>query len=108
MEIIDFAEVTYGVLKDTPFEEYIPTLCLPDGESMKIHALEGIPEEEEDNMRSIVLDWATETARADEEFLVAYRDGVDHFRIIRRYKGEIREALFPAKPADPVSHSERP
>jgi hypothetical protein len=99
MEIIDFANMTYGVLADTPFEDYIPTLCLPDPESLKIHALEGIPKEEEENMRTIVLDWAENTAKNGEEFLVAFRDGDAHFRVIRRFKGEIREALFPSKKA---------
>lgn len=95
MEIPEFAEITYQVLKDTPIEVYIPTLCLP--EQGMIQALQGIPAEEEANLREISLDWALKTADETEEFLVAFRDGPGHFRIIRRFEGEIREALFPAR-----------
>ena len=93
MEVEAFAEITYRVLEETPLEKYIPTLCLPArGE---IHALQGVPEEQEDNIREIALDWAVSTADQAEEFLVAFRDGERYFRIIRRAGGELREALFP-------------
>ena len=95
MEIADFAEMTYVVLQDTPIEDYIPTLCLP--EKNTVHALQGIPAEEEKNLREISLDWALNATDEKEEFLVAFRDGPEHFRIIRRFNGELREALFPAK-----------
>ncbi|MFT3870217.1 MAG: hypothetical protein QM715_17345 [Nibricoccus sp.] len=94
MEIADFARITYNVLDGTPFDDYIPTLCLPA--QSKLLALEGIPKEEA-NVREIVFDWACRTAVNGEEFLVAFRDGTAHFRIIRRFEGEIREALYPAK-----------
>lgn len=94
MEIERFAEITQNVIEGTPFEEYIPTLCLP--KQNKIMALEGIPEEEEPNLRQISLDWALKSAEEGEEFLVAFRDGPRHFRIIRRFEGEMREALFSA------------
>jgi hypothetical protein len=44
MEITEFAEVTYQVLKDTPIDVYIPTLCLP--EQGMIQALQGIPDDQ--------------------------------------------------------------
>ena len=94
MEIVEFAEITYHVLEGTRFEDYIPTLCLP-GQGA-IHGLQGIPAEEEDNLREISLEWAVNSSDDKEEFLVAFRDGPAHFRIIRRFNGEIREALFPA------------
>ncbi len=93
MEIQDFADVTYQVLRDTPLEKYIPTLCLP--ERGEIHALQGVPAKEEDRIRDHALSWAQSTARDGEEFLVAFRDGEKFFRIIRRADGELREALFP-------------
>ena len=94
MEIRDFAEITQNVIDGAPFDEYIPTLCLPARN--QILALEGIPTDEEQNVRQIALDWAANKAQAEEEFLVAFRDGPRHFRIIRRFQGEIREGLFPA------------
>lgn len=99
MEIAAFAEITYGVLEDTPLKLYIPTLCLPA--RSQIQALQGIPEEEEDRTREIALEWAESTARADEEFLVAFRDGDGYFRIIRRSDGKLQEALYPERRNDP-------
>jgi hypothetical protein len=95
MKIAEFADMTYGVLEGTPFDEYIPTLFLPGRRA--VHALEGVPASEEENLRAISLDWALKSADETEEFLVAFRDGPGHFRIIHRVGGEIREALFPAK-----------
>ena len=98
MDVETFAEITYRVLEETPLEKYIPTLCLP--ERGQIHALQGIPDEQEDNLREIALDWAESTAGQEEEFLVAFRDGHGYFRIIRRADGELREALFPGAKTD--------
>jgi hypothetical protein len=95
MEIAAFAEITYRVLQDTPLEKYIPTLCLP--ERSQIRAMSGVPDEEEDRIREIALEWAVSTALEKEEFLVAFRDGDSYFRIIRRSDGELHEALFPGK-----------
>lgn len=72
----------------------MPTLCLP--EQSKVMALEGIPKEEESNLRQISLDWAIQCAKDEEEFLVAFREGPEHFRIIRRFQGALSEALYPA------------
>lgn len=95
MEISAFADITYQVLQDTPLDRYIPTLCLP--EQGQILALSGIPAEEEPRVREIALDWALETAKDGEEFLVAFRDGDGYFRIIRRFEGKLREALYPGE-----------
>jgi hypothetical protein len=94
MEIGEFAEITYRVLEGTRFEDYIPTLCLPGQDA--IHGLQGIPPEEENNLREISIEWAINSTDEHEEFLVAFRDGPAHFRIVRRFEGETREALFPA------------
>ncbi len=94
MDIPAFAAMTYTVLEDTPLEDYIPTLIIP--ERAVLQALSGIPEEEEDRLREISLDWAEKTAQPNEEFLVAFRDGPGYFRIIRRMSdGKLQEALYP-------------
>ena len=95
MDIAAFAEITYQVLRTTPLESYIPTLCLP--EQGAIHALQGVPPEEEIRIREIALNWAESTAAENEEFLVAYRDGDGYFRIIRRCDGKLQEALYPGR-----------
>jgi hypothetical protein len=95
MEITAFAEMTYEVLKETPLDRYIPTLCLP--ERGHILALQGVPDEEEARLREIALEWAEATAKTGEEFLVAFRDGDGYFRVIRRAEGAIKEALYPGR-----------
>lgn len=92
MEIDAFAQITYRVLRSTPFEEYQPTLCLP--ERKNILTLSGIPKEKEDQIREISLSWANQKAKAEEEYLIAYREGAKHFRIIRRFHGKFEEALY--------------
>lgn len=93
MELAAFAEITFQVLKDTPLEKYMPTLCLP--ERSQILALQGVPASEEPRIREIALDWAQSTAKEEEEFLVAFRDGDGYFRVIRRSDGKLQEALYP-------------
>ena len=93
MEINDFAEMTYRVLKQTPLSEFLPTLCLP--ERRQILALDGAPVEED--TRQVALEWAESNSSPEEEFLVAYRDGERHFRIVRRSGGTFSDALYPEK-----------
>lgn len=95
MEITVFAEMTYGVLQDTPLDKFIPSLFLP--ERREIRALSDIPAGQESNVREIALQWAELTAKPGEEYLIAFRDGERFFRIIRRCQGELREALYPEK-----------
>jgi hypothetical protein len=92
MEIDAFARMTYRVLQSTPFEEFQPTLCLP--ERRNVLTLSGIPKEEETNMRSIALDWADRKAEPNEEYLMAYRKDAEHFLIIRRFEGKFEEATY--------------
>jgi hypothetical protein len=92
MEIAAFAEMTYGVLQDTPLRDFIPTLCLP--EQQQVLALAGVPREKEEEVREIALAWAESKANGTEEFLIAFRDGEGYFRIIRRANGKLSEALY--------------
>jgi len=94
MEIVEFAEVTYKVLEETPLEDHIPTAIFPGRDH--IMALEGILEEEEKRLREITLDWALKAAKGGEEVLVVFRDGPGYFRVIRRFEGKLQEALFPS------------
>ena len=94
MDIPAFAEITYRVMEKTPLSELLPTLCLPA--RRHILSLTGVPKDEAD-VRSVALDWAESKAEVDEEFLVAFRDGEHHFRIVRRAGGKIDDALYPER-----------
>jgi hypothetical protein len=95
MEIADFAEITYGLLDTTPLRDFRPVVCLVD--RYHIAALEGVPKDKEDEVREIGLRWAESKAKEGEEFLLVFRDGPAHFRIIRRVDGKLHEALFPER-----------
>jgi hypothetical protein len=95
MDISAFAEITYGVLKTTPLAEFVPTLCLP--EKRKMIALEGVPPEQENDLRSLLIDWAQSKAGPEEVFLLVFRDGDRHFRIVRRFEGQFTDALYPQR-----------
>jgi hypothetical protein len=94
MSLEDFAEITQRVIRKNGFEQFSPTLCLP--EQKHISVLEGILEEEQPKIRSISLSWARERAKG-EEFLLALRENERSFRIIRSCKDEISEKVFPVR-----------
>ena len=63
--------------------------------------LEGVPEEEQPHIREIALAWARDKAQGDEEFLLAFKEDPDHFRIIRSCSRQDEEKLFKVETAEP-------
>ncbi len=93
MLLEDFAEITQRVIRKDGFDGFLPTLCLP--EQKHITVLEGVPDEKQPEIRSISLEWARRKAGEQEEFLLALREDEASFRIIRSFRGEICERVFP-------------
>jgi len=93
MRLEDFAEITQRVIRKDGFDGFLPTLCLPERNHVAV--LEGVPEEKRPEIRSISLAWARDQAAEQEEFLLALREDEASFRVIRSYKGEIYERVFP-------------
>jgi hypothetical protein len=93
MRLEDFAEITQRVIRKDGFDGFLPTLCLP--EQKHITVLEGVPDEKQPEIRSISLEWARRKAGEQEEFLLAFREDEASFRIIRSFRGEICERVFP-------------
>jgi len=89
----DFAEITQRIIRKDGFDDFLPTLCLP--ERQHIAVLEGVPEEKQQEIRSVSLAWARDKATGQEEFLIAFREDEESFRIIRSFRGEISERVFP-------------
>jgi hypothetical protein len=92
VSIEDFAEITRRVIRKNGFDDFMPTLCLP--EQKHITVLEGVPEGKRSEMRTISLELAQRRADRKEEFLLAFREDDSSFRIVRRFKGKIRERVF--------------
>jgi hypothetical protein len=93
MRLEDFAETTQRVIRKDGFDGFLPTLCLPERDHIAV--LEGVPEEKQPHIRSISLAWARDKATDQEEFLLAFREDDASFRVIRSYRGEISERVFP-------------
>ena len=92
MRLEDFAEITQRVIRKDGFDGFLPTLCLP--EQKHITVLEGVPDEKQPEIRSISLEWARRKA-GEQEFLVAFREDGVSFRVIRSFRGELDERVFP-------------
>ncbi|MBA4147480.1 MAG: hypothetical protein H0X66_05140 [Verrucomicrobia bacterium] len=92
MTIDDFASITRRIIERDGFDGYLPTLCLPSRRHIAV--LEGVPDEQQKEIRRIALAWAADKAKADEEFLLAFKEDADHFRVIRRFRGQDEEQVF--------------
>lgn len=92
MTIDDFAVMTKRIIAKEGFEGYLPTLCFPARRHLMV--LEGIPEQKQSDTRRIAFEWALDAGQADEEFLLAFKEDADHFRIIRRNTGQYEDKLF--------------
>jgi len=93
MHLEEFAEITQRVIRRDGFDGFLPTLCLP--ESRHVVVLEGFPDEKQPEIRSISLEWARDKAGGQDEFLLAFKEDEESFRIIRSFRGEISERVFP-------------
>jgi hypothetical protein len=93
MRLEDFAEITKRAIQKDGFDGFLPTLCLP--ERQHIAGLEGVPEEKQPEIRSLSLAWAKDKATEQEESLLAFRENDASFRVIRSFRGEISERVFP-------------
>lgn len=93
MRLEDFAEITLRAIHKDGFHGFLPTLCLP--ERQHIAVLEGVPEQKQIDIRAVSLTWAKERATEQEEFLLAFREDDVSFRVIRSFRGEISERVFP-------------
>jgi hypothetical protein len=92
MTIDEFASMTKRIIEQEGFKDYLPTLCFPGRQHIMV--LEGISDDKQSDVRRIAFEWALDKAQGDEEFLLAYKEDADHFRIIRRCAGHFADKLF--------------
>lgn len=79
MTLSDFAAITQRVIADQGFEEFQPTACFPSRRDVR--ALAGVPVDED--VRTIVIEWAKGIAEPGEEFLVAFKTSHNTFKVVR-------------------------
>jgi len=76
----EFAETTRFIIANEGIDRFLPTACFPSRRQIKV--LAELPPEVDPNLA--VVAWAAEHAEdANEEFLVAFPVGPQHFKIIR-------------------------
>lgn len=91
----DFAAITQRVVAEQGFDEFQPTACFPSRRD--IRALAGVPEDED--VRTIVIDWARGIADPGEEFLVAFKTSHNTFKVVRLEGAVQEEADFQVEAA---------
>lgn len=74
-----FATITYRVVAKAGLADFQPTACYPARREVK--TLTGLPPDIDPEIA--VLEWAAQSASANEEFLVAFKTAENSFRIIR-------------------------
>jgi hypothetical protein len=87
-----FATITRRIIAQDGFDDYLPTAVYPDRNVVVV--LEGAPEG--GDLEAIAVNWAAEGAIGNEEFLVAFKVGPRHFKVIRRHPGGEEAEVFEA------------
>jgi hypothetical protein len=90
-----FIAMTHNVINEDGFEDYLPTLLLPD--QRKVVVLEA--ELDGDNQESAVYDWVANRVSGQESFLVAFKVDSNHFKVFGRLDGVSQERLCPINAA---------
>ncbi len=90
MTLDEFSEITYRVIANDGFEEYLPTVCYPVRREIKV--LTDLPLDA--GQEKAILGWASESAGVNEEFLIAFKTDSNHFKVIRRIGPYSEEQVY--------------
>jgi hypothetical protein len=90
MTLDEFAEVTRQIVRRDGFDGFAPTACFP--ERAEVRVLEGLPDGVD--VEEAALSWALEKAGSAEEVLVAFRVGLEQFKIVRRAADRLEDKTY--------------
>ena len=93
MTIDDFIAMKRRIIAKDGFEEYLPTLVLPDRRHVKV--LEGMPLEVDAEAAS--REWAARTAGENEDYFLAFKIDPLQFKVIARLAGVEQERVAAAE-----------
>ncbi len=85
MTIDDFIGMTQRIIAQDGFEDFLPTLVLPD--SQQVAVLEGVPVTVTVNVETAARNWADRKAGAGEDYFLACKSDPAHFKVVARVKG---------------------
>jgi hypothetical protein len=90
MNTDEFAVIAQNVVATDGFEDFQPTACFP--ERRAVRTLVGLPSDEDPKL--MTLEWAADISEAGEEFLVAFKCDVSHFKVIRQVGGSRESNVY--------------
>jgi hypothetical protein len=93
MTIDDFIAMTRRTIAKDGFQEYSPTLVLPDRRHVKV--LEGMPPEVDAELAS--RKWVASTAGENEDYFLAFKIDPVQFKVIARLAGVEQERVAAAE-----------
>ena len=93
MKADEFAAITRRIIQSQGLAEFAPTVCFP--ERRDVRTLVGIPFDEDH--ASIATKWAADLAKANEEYLVAFKHSASQFKILRCIAGQCEHHVYPVE-----------
>jgi hypothetical protein len=93
MTIDDFIAMTRRIIAKDGFEEYLPTLVLP--ERRHVTVLEGMPSDVDPETAS--REWATSEAGENEDYFLAVKIDPVRFKVVARLGGVEQERVATAE-----------
>ena len=91
MNTDEFAAITQNVIAANGFDDFQPAACFP--ERRAVRTLARFPSDEDPELPS--LEWAVGIAKAEEEFLVAFKCDASHFKVIRQVGSSRESKVYP-------------
>jgi hypothetical protein len=93
MTIDDFIAMTRRIIAEDGFEEYSPTLVLP--ERRHVTVLEGMPSDVDPE--AVSRKWATSKAGENEDYFLAFKIDPVQFKVVARLGGVEQERVAAAE-----------
>jgi hypothetical protein len=84
MTIDDFIAMTRRIIAKDGFDDYMPTLVLPDRQHVAV--LEGVPPDVD--VEVAAKEWAGRKTEPDEDYFLAFKLDPAHFKVIARSNGK--------------------
>lgn len=93
MTIDDFIAMTRRIIAKDGFDDYLPTLVIPDRREVTV--LEGMPPDVDAEAAS--RRWATSSVDRNEDYFLAFKIDPAQFKVVARLKGVEEERVAAAE-----------
>jgi hypothetical protein len=90
MLLTQFVSMTQLMVQRDGFDDFLPVAVFPERQEVRV--LEGAPTDADPE--GTALGWAEGLAKPGEEYLVAFKVGLRHFKAVRRGEGAKESGVF--------------